>query len=340
MSNDYIIYRIVIGSRYFTTPKFYAEGEISKFTTLFPEEKIKILESAKSFQINFIEELGQVISVIVKGTNYTQALRESETKFDESLDILSKDFYSYIKCEISEAGIIKNLESLEIHTIKREDYNFNQSREAIGSVFETKANEFEKPNIYQLIYEFKHRNIVKAFLRSIHYYRLAKKESNIIYKFLSYWMSFEAISRTTKEDNIKQKLLFSLNIFTGKKYKNLNQTILKKMSVHPDFKLISKIVKKSIPTLISTRNSIVHNGFNANDINNQEIRKYCILLHFGISRLQNLCKESIIDNDINLSNFWEKIEIYFNRIEKINTYFENTGYPYLKGTQIYNNLNF
>lgn len=233
--------------------RVYGNVEIRKATSLFIEEKIKLENSVKSFNEHPLSIATQLMATIVEASTVNEADEKAEKEFIKILDLYSGLKYSLSINELSEVGIIKNIDTKYIYS------RLNDSRRY--SSFETRWNTIQgMDEVQNYLYRGVGNQLKEDYIRFLHWLRLANEEKNLHLKCLKYWISFEGIIKINETDQMISHLSALSGFLEGFIGREINQETRIIVKSKNNYRELRKKVTDSLEKMRTLRNDTVHHS--------------------------------------------------------------------------------
>lgn len=289
--NDYLVMRLLKYGTIICQNTFCLDGVEFRFAKHdSPNERNYLIESLESNGEHTNIELGaRVVSIIFSVNNINEALRESQSVFDEALDIMSLETCGISSATLMNSGIIRNLTTGEIIAIKK-----NEKKPT--NIFQV-LNEFY-PNITlkeYIVYNKNSHDLCGRLLNSLHWTRLALWENNLQIKILFNYFSIEALMKINDNDNVVPKAMLSMGFPLGKKQNEISQDLKTKLDIIPKYRYWRKILLNKLEAIRDFRNNSVHSGFRPWDIDENELKVFSFIAEIACLRSQQLIQLAIIE---------------------------------------------
>ncbi len=162
----------------------YGSVELRSYKADIEDEIEALKESASNYRVDFDKYSHCArIATIVNCNNTIEAIDISGNLFSEILDLKSIEF-SISNFKTSDIGFVKNLESGSIDPINRREYAPSMS-------FVMYRGDIQCVDVVNYILSL-NNELSNRYLRSLHWSRNSKHESNKQLKILFYWFAVEA----------------------------------------------------------------------------------------------------------------------------------------------------
>jgi len=242
------------------------------------------------------------IATIVDADNIAEAIELSESIFIEVLDLKSVEF-TISNFKTSDIGFVKDLESGEIHPIKKFEYEPSMS-------FMVKQGDIQRIDFVNHMLSMKNE-LGERYQRSLHWGRNSKHEKNIQFKTLFYWFAIEALLKESETDNIEGVVRWFLGFPNGKYRNDVSTSLLTNLSNHPKYSYWNKKIIDVVDKVRVFRNDSVHSGFRSVDFPKKELELYSQVMVYGASRCQAAVQTALINRISTVSEFKEYMPAIF-----------------------------
>ncbi|MEN4750469.1 hypothetical protein ABEH28_11940 [Pseudomonas sp. Ps21-P2] len=298
MTNFLVV--MLLDSRSFTVPStmVYGSVELRSYSTDTPVEKEYLEASASEAGLDFAKyQVCARIATVVRSNNAHQAEHEAIAKFLEVLDFKSRD-YAVSAIELSRIGLIKNLDSGEFFSLRREfqpSISFTMHRHSVQPYDQTN---------YLLEVDSK---LIDRYRRSIHWARNAKNETNTQVKILFSWFALEALFKENNNDNSVESLMrLFIGFPNGKQIKLMSPSVKIALERHSRYKYWEKRLKDIVIKIRDFRNDSVHSGFTHMDFDRRDLELYDMVMTYALSRCQSGVLTGIHKNLCTINEFKEE----------------------------------
>lgn len=296
-------------SIFIPSTSIFGDVELRSYKADCDEEISAFKESASSHFLDFNDHsICARISTIVNCQDEYDAIETSENSFSKVLDLKSVEF-AISNFKTSKIGLIKNLNNGEIKPLLREDFEPSMS----FLVNHGSMQCFDATNYILSI----NNDLSNRYLRSLHWARNSKHESNKQLKILFNWFALEALLKESEHDNIGGLIRWFLGFPNGKAIKEISNTIYGTLKKHPRYEFWSKELIAIIEKIRIFRNNSVHSGFRSAEFTKQELELYNKVMTFGTSRCQAAVNYALINQIQTVSELKEYIVSIFERDEYV-----------------------
>lgn len=286
-------------------------------------------ESAKINNLNYENyQFCARISTVIIGDNLENAKVRAENEFTKILDLKSIE-YSISEIKTSTIGFVKDLDTGKIDPIGRDQF----SSSLAFTIQHSSIQLFDLTNyILKNTSEFNDR-----YLRSLHWARSAKHETNNQLKVLFYWFSMEALLKESENDNIAGTLRWFLGFPNGHSVLFLKPITISSLSAHSSYDYWKKRLIDILENIRVFRNESVHSGFRSVDFEKPTLDLYNDIMSYATSRAQSSARFAIINNITTLHEFKEYIYIIFeNNVNVVNDVHHNMLFSFDQHRKIAN----
>lgn len=304
--NDFQVTRIC-GDKGLILPdaKGFGNVEIRPYSTDFPSETDILKQSAQAFkeEVNWL--LAQRIVTIVKADTPYEADELAAAQFEQVIDCVDKKTFGLGIADLYSAGMIKNL-----------DTGWESPRlpgDVFGPfpLFESRNWTIKIVEDIQYILALPDNELKLSILRSFHWFRKAKIETNEQLKCIFKWFSIETLTKTSSDEDISGKILQALGFPIGRIGEFMPHNNIKALQNHTYYKLALGKYEKILGEMREYRNNTVHNGFRQWDIPKTKLEEYDKLLTISVPRIQNYAIEALYVGIKSIIEFWEYYPIIF-----------------------------
>jgi len=153
------------------------------------------------------------------------------------------------------------------------------------------------------------------YLRSLHWGKNARHESNQQLKTLFYWFSAEALLKESKLDNVGDTLRWFLGYPNGKNAKSVSHLLISELNSDPLYSIWKVKIAKIVDDIRDFRNDSAHHGYRFIDVKKQDLALYNQVLMLGVSRAQAAVQGAIISKISALSEFKEYMPLILEQNE-------------------------
>lgn len=248
------------------------------------------------------------IATIVDAGSIGDAIELSEDTFSEVLDLKSVEF-AISNFKTSDIGFVKDLESGEIHPIKKCEYEPSMS-------FMVQQGDIQRIDFVNYILSLKN-DLSERYQRSLHWVRNSKHEKNTQLKTLFYWFAIEALLKESETDNVGGVVRWFLGFPNGKYRNDVSPSLLAGLIGHPKYSYWNKKIIDVIDKIRVFRNDSVHSGFRSVDFTNKELELYSQVMIYSASRCQAAVQTALINGVSTVSEFKEYIPVIFEENDNI-----------------------
>lgn len=260
-------------------------------------------ESAENAHLDFDKySFSSRIATIVEAENVNIAINIADDRFSEALDLKSIEL-PISKLSPSPIGLTKNLETGEISAIANQGFKHSMTfLSHIGSI-----QQFDSINLILSL----DTDLSKRYLRSLHWSRNSKHETNQQLKILFNWFSVEALLKESETDHIGGSIRWFLGFPNGRGRLNLSFRTINALESHPRYAHWDKELIDITDKLRTFRNDSVHHGFRLLDFSKETLKLYNQVMLYGTARCQAAVQVAIINNLETVPQFKEYIPIIF-----------------------------
>lgn len=305
--NHFLIVRL-LGDRGMVFPETrgYGSVEIYPGGLDFPSETVLLKQSLNAFEEEVNLSLAQRIITVIEADNPMQADKEAEIRFNQVLDNLERDLRGLGIYSLLKSGFVKNIQTgwqsprlPSLHSNKKYYPSFKMKHRVIEHI---DAN--------QALFIFNASELKLAIIRSNHWIRNSRNESNIQIKCLFIWFAIEAICKIGDE-NITGKLMKVLGFPLGKVGLYLSADTIQSIKNHPKYEFGKKYFEERFNELREFRNNSVHSGFRSWDITESNLQEYEEILWMTSTRLYSYAINALYQGLNNLKDLWEYFDLLY-----------------------------
>lgn len=242
------------------------------------------------------------IATIVDASSIAEAVEFSESTFSEVLDLKSVEF-AISNFKTSNIGFVKDLESGEIHPIKKFEYEPSMS-------FMVHQGDIQRIGFVNYILSL-NNELSERYQRSLHWIRNSKHEKSVQLKTLFYWFAIEALLKESETDNIEGVVRWFLGFPNGKNRNDISTSLLTNLADHPKYSFWNKKIIDVVDKVRVFRNDSVHSGFRSVDFTKKELELYSQVMVYGASRCQAAVQTALINGISTVSEFKEYMPAIF-----------------------------
>lgn len=293
---------------HFPVTRVYGDVEIRPASKDFSNEKESIEESFKLNKISVEVSLNSRISCIVRAESNKKAIQLADGKFEEILDLKSREFVNS-RLETTPCGYIKDLESGVLQPIKDDTLSPSDA-------FLRRIHSFQQIDITQLFLMWD-GELVERYKKSLHWSRNASKESNIQIKIMFMWFALEALLKESENDKIAPYVRWFLGFPNGHGAQFVSKIKIESLESHDCYEKWKRKLTDSLEKIREFRNDSVHSGFRRYDFSEEELALYEKIMIFGTSRCQNAVFTGLINGLRTVSDFKEYVGLIFDSYTNI-----------------------
>lgn len=316
---NYVVLKILEEKgAYFPHTMFYGGVEVRSPNSDSLREMDVLEASAKSAKVDFSHyKICSRIAVVVKSSNIEKAVEIADGKFSVVLDLLSAEvpLSSFI---LSPVGYVKDLDTGELVPVSV--FNFNHSPS-----FFMHHGRLQKVDLNHNIITTKNE-LNERYLRSLHWRRNSKNESNVQLQILFDYFAAEALFKESEGENIGGYIRWFMGFPNGKESLRVNPELIKKLSSNDNYEFLDKKLKKLFDDMRRFRNNSVHHGFRSLEFTASELELYREVMIYGVSRSLAAVRTSIAIGITNVGEFKEYLPEIFEQVVKLNDIHGNIIY--------------
>jgi len=307
--NRYNVVKVLADSGvHFPASTIYGDVEIRPALKDFDDEKECLKESFKLNKISVEVSLNSRISCIVQAENEEIAVNISDEKFEEVLDLKSREF-SISRMELTPCGYTKELESGILKPIK------DNSLGPCGA-FLRQLYSFQQIDRTQLFLLW-NSELSERYKKSLHWSRNASRESNIQIRIMFMWFALEALLKESENDQIAPYIRWFLGFPNGAGAQFVSQAKNNKLSSNEKYEKWKRKLLDSLEKIREFRNDSVHSGFRRFDFSYDELVLYEKIMTLGTSRCQGAVFTAMCNDLQTVSEFKEYVGIIFDSYPNI-----------------------
>lgn len=278
------------------TSRVYGNVEIRKATSLFIEEKMKLEKSIKSFNEHPLSITTQLMAIIVEASTVNEADEKAEKEFIKILDLYVGLKYNLSTNELSEVGIIKNIDTMHIYSRVNDIRTY--------PTFELKWNIIEGiDEVQNFLYRGVGNKLKEDYIRFLHWLRLANEEKNLHLKCLKYWIGFEGIIKINETDQMTSHLSALSGFLEGFIGREINQETRIIVISKNNYRELRKKVNDSLERMRKLRNDTVHHSLETFEVK-AEYTELIQLFRFISKNIKFYMEEALYLNLSSKEEFW------------------------------------
>jgi hypothetical protein len=148
-------------------------------------------------------------------------------------------------------------------------------------------------------------------IRSCHWSRKARAETNLQLRVLFQWFAMEAILMVNKDHDIVPQVMWALGFLQGHAQLLIAPSMLAALLAHPRYETWRKRVRTALIALKTFRNDSVHSGFRPQDVPEDQLKGFDFLTHIGCPRVQALTKRAMCSGLTTVEELFEYIPLLF-----------------------------
>jgi len=281
-------------SFYRPTPLILGEVEIrpAKFDSFLETQALR--QSAIEFKADTNLEMAPRLATILEAPSILDACLEAVPRFEAILDILDATSPGLSEFTLTEVGYARDLRCGRVHA--RTPADRQEVRFLPTPSFQIVREKFSQIGFPEFLAEQQGAELVQRLLRSIHWSRKARWESNFQLKALHRWFAMEAAIKRNKDHNIVPEILLAMGFPSGHAEQALNPSLRSRLWAHPRYQSWRKEIRKRLERMRDWRNSTVHSGFRPWDFTRDELKRLNELSAIACSRVQRLLFAAIKNN--------------------------------------------
>jgi hypothetical protein len=307
--NIYNVVKVLANSGiYFPASTIYGDVEIRPAVKDFDDEKECLKESFTLNKISVEVSLNSRISCIVEAENEETAINVSDEKFEEVLDLKSREF-SISRMELTPCGYTKELESGILKPIKDNSFGPN-------GTFLRQLHSFQQIDQTQQFLLW-NNELSERYKKSLHWSRNALREPNIQIKVMFMWFSLEALFKESENDQIAPYIRWFLGFPNGAGAQFVSKAKFNILSTNEKYEKWKKKLIDSLEKIREFRNYSVHSGFRRFDFSNDELVLYEKIMTLGAFRCQGAVYTALCNNLQTVSEFKEYVGVIFDSLPNI-----------------------
>jgi hypothetical protein len=320
------IVKLIDSNQYIYENKPYGAVDVRTSDSETEEEKEASIKSLNSF--NYTTDGKNILRLvtIIEAKNLKRAILDSELLFEETIDLLKRQFITKIK-NCDDAGYWVNMDTGETKPfLKLKDTTipfFNQ-------IYQTSLGPYSPMFGEQMIASNRGIEVIETFIRSIHWYNNSNSQARSYLKFLYKWIAIETITKTNVNEDIIPKLCLVLGFPSSKYLMSIPKYKAERLTSKIGYKHYKKIIKDELYECKQIRNAIVHSGFKETNLldKNLELKLYIINCVFNC--MIKTIEKIIISKKGTLMEVWDVMNEYIIQDERLldwisETFFQQVG---------------
>lgn len=281
----------------------YSDVELRSSSSDYPEEIEALKKSAKNRHLDFSKYSHCArIATLVEEETVSNAVAIAEDRFAEILDLKSIEV-PLSNFALSDIGFVKDLVSGMFHEIKSSDHQPTMT-------FVMRQSETQRIDQTHYILS-ENTELSQRYLRSLHWFRNSKHESNKQLSILFNWFAIEALLKESESDNVGGYIRWFLGFPTGKNSTLVSSGFIKQLENNPSYPYWKKEIRQVIDKIRKFRNDSAHHGFRTVDFTRAELELYAHVMLLGVTRCQGAVKSAILNGTSNVTEFKELIPKIF-----------------------------
>lgn len=308
--NSYLIVKILVDKGfYLPTTLVYGQVEFRPPSVDYANEKIALTESARlnSLDISNYKHCCR-IAALVEADDESKATLKAEEKFDEVLDLKSREF-PLSELSLTKIGFVKEMESGDLMPLYKHSIQPT-------TTFIVKNGVIPVIDTSQYVLMSNHE-LSDRYRRSLHWSRNSKHERNLQLKILFDWFAVEALFKENELDNVGPIIRWFLGFPNGQSRNLLPQTLLNSLSSHENYKKWQANLILLLDEIRDFRNESVHSGFRKTDFSEDKLKIYSITMVLGASRCQAAVVTAMMGGLSTVSEFKEYKSVIFENNENL-----------------------
>jgi hypothetical protein len=293
--------KLIDSNQYIFENKPYGPVDVRTLESETEEEKQAALESLNSF--NYATDGKNILRLvtIIEGKTLKRAIIDSELLFEETIDLLKRQFITRIK-ECDGAGYWVNMDTGETMPFFKPH---EQENLFLNQVFQTSLGPYSPMFGEQMFSSNRSIEAIEAFIRSIHWYNNSNSQARIYLKFLYKWIAIETIAKISFDEDIIPKLCLVLGFPLSKHLKSIQRQDMEKWTSIMGYKNYKNIIKKELYKCKKIRNDIVHSGFKETNLINENMELKLYIIDSTYSCMTNTIEKIIISGRNTIKDVWD-----------------------------------
>lgn len=274
--------------------------------------------SAKSANVDFEHYMiCSRIAVIVEANDREKAIEIADRRFSVILDLLSSNIV-LSSFTLSPIGFTKDLSTGDLCPITEHGYKASTS-------FFRHHGRLQTLDLNQVIIA-KKSELAERYLRSLHWRRNSKNESNIQLKILFDYFSAEALFKERDGDNIGGYIRWFMGFPNGTDAKRVSPDLSLNLKSNARYLFWNRKLMETFDTMRTFRNKSVHNGFRSLEFTPLELELYQQVMVYGITRSQGAVRTAITNGVSSICEMKEYLPELFEMYISINDVHNNIIY--------------
>lgn len=275
----------------------YSNVELRSASSDYPEEVEALEQCAKKLNLNFDKYRHCArISTLVEEDFIADAIIIAEDRFAQILDLKSIEF-PISNFALSGIGFAKDVDTGEIHEIKRSGHQPSMA-------FLVHQADIQRVDVTHYVLS-QNTELSKRYLRSLHWFRNSKNETNQQLRILFNWFAVEALLKESDSDNVGGYIRWFLGFPNGKSSTSISADLMTQLESHPKYVYWKKELVRVIEKIRIFRNDSAHHGFRTIDFSRNELELYGHVMLMGVLRCQAAVQSAILNGVSTVSEFKE-----------------------------------
>lgn len=310
---NYLIVKILDTQGAFFPHSLYYNGVELRSDRTDTAREIEVLEkSAKEAKVDFSQyKICARIATVIKSQDREQAINKANTEFEVLLDLMS-DEIAMSRFRLSPVGFSKELDTGLLEPLVNYTFKYNTS-------FFMHHGRLQKRELSHYILESP-TDLSERYLRSLHWRRNSKNETNPQLSILFDYFAAEALLKERESENIGGIIRWFMGFPNGREGTSVNKDTLRRLNHDSRYEFWNKQLIVIFDELREFRNNSVHNGFRIQEFQGKNIALYKKVIFYGITRAQQAVKLAMANRITSASEFKEYLVELFEqqvRIEDI-----------------------
>ena len=287
----------------FPSTRVYGDVELRpyKSDTSYESELLESSANQNRVDYNKYKFCSRVCTIVFAGS-VEAALDIAEDKFTTVLDLLSVN-YALSLLDFSPVGYAKDLHSGEYTKLITNQSSLTQTY--LVDAFCGQG--FDDVNFILSL----DNDLADRYLKSLHWSRNAKRESNQQLRILFSWFSLEALLKEDERDNISGIAKWFLGFPNSSGRNAIDPKILQALNKDERYRSWNDVIAKKIDEIRIFRNDSVHSGFRSCDFSTQELALYDKITTLSSARCQHAVKVALMNKVQTVSEFKEFVPTIF-----------------------------
>jgi hypothetical protein len=295
------VVKLIDSNQYIFENKPYGPVDVRTSESETKEENHAALESLNSFNYSIDGKNILRLVTIIEGSTPKRAIIDSELIFEETIDLLKRQFITRIK-ECDGAGYLVDMDTGKTRPFLKPH---EQKNPFFNQIFQISLGPYSPMFSEQMFSSNRNVEAIEAFIRSIHWYNNSNSQARIYLKFLYKWIAIETIAKTSFDEDIIPKLCLVLGFPLSKHKKSIQRQDIEKWTSVMEYKYYKNIIKKELYKCKKIRNDIVHSGFKETNLINENMELKLYIIDSAYSCMTNTIEKIIMSGRNTIKDVWD-----------------------------------